>query len=282
MAMVFSRCQLQMKSLFKTSPNLFLFCIISVIALTGCTLPSCAPKNNNITNQTVQALIVGVADGKVAGPCPGSDVDANTFEAICKEKRIPVVKLVNNKATHNEVKQQLLNICRNSDLAIFYYSGHGGRARENFNPYQNEEADGVDDFLCLYDKAMLDDTIWEIISKAKGRVVCIFDCCHSETMYRAPMFIDKIEFGAPMYKNFADAVNKGGIFVIAGSPEADYSYGSAQGGQLTNAIRKHYKRGPVSYLTLFDRLENDKSLRAYQQPMCTVINGFDGNVEFLQ
>ena len=31
---------------------------------------------------------------------------------------------------------------------------------------------------------MVDDAVWNLITHAKGRVMCIFDCCHSGTMYR--------------------------------------------------------------------------------------------------
>lgn len=259
----------------------YTFLALVVLTLVGCDNISKSinpPTADNMQN--AYALIVGVADGKVAGPCPGSDVDANTFQSICNEKKIASIKLVNGQGTYNAVKTKLTEICNSYDTAIFYYSGHGGRAGTNFNPYAGEEADHVDDFLCLYDKAMLDDNIWKIISKAKGRVICVFDCCHSSSMYRAPLFTDKIKFGAPIMTNFVDAVNTGGIFVIAGSPEDAYSYGSVAGGQLTNAIRRHYKN--QTYLSLFELLENDKELRSYQRPICTIINGFNADIEFLR
>lgn len=238
-------------------------------------------KTNNPASVTnaAYALIVGVADGKVGGPCPGSDVDAHTFETICAVSDINATKLINEQATVKRVKAELQQLCETYDTVVFYYSGHGGQT-PSINPYAPFEGDGLDEFLCLYDKAMLDNDIWAIISKAKGRVICIFDCCHSETMYRAPMFVDKIEFGAPMFTEFNDANNPGGIFVLAGSPEAAYSYGSATGGQLTNAIKKHFYK--KTYAELFELLENDKQLRRYQKPMCTVINGFDINKEFLK
>lgn len=257
--------------------HLISYFLVAVAVVSGCDKSLTTVTTDKST--TSYALIVGVADGRVAGPCPGSDVDANNFEVICNSKNIKSTKLITAQATFDAVKSHLETLCSTYDTAIFYYSGHGGRTK-NFNPYVGEEADNADDFLCLYDKGMLDDDIWKIISKAKGRVICVFDCCHSETLYRAPMFTDKIKFGAPIMTNFVDAVNIGGIFVLSGSPEDKYSYGSPTGGELTNAIRKHQKN--KTYAELFDALENDKTLRSYQIPMCTVINNFNTNIEFLQ
>lgn len=48
------------------------------------------------------------------------------------------------------------------------------------------ETDGRDEFICCYDTGVIDNRIWDIVCKAKGRVFFIFDCCHSETMFRAP------------------------------------------------------------------------------------------------
>lgn len=242
---------------------------------------SCTDNDDIDRQPTVKthALLVGVENSLFVGPSPGSMLDVKTFAAICQTKRIKTTKLINSAATVAAVRSNLIEICNNNDLAIFYYSGHGGQTAA-FDPYNQHEGDGKDEFLCLYDKALLDDDIWQIISNARGRVVCIFDACHSETMYRAPMFTDKVIFGAPMYTNFVDAVNVGGIFVLSGSPEDAYSYGSAVGGRLTNAIKRHYNKR--SYLRLFDKLEKDKQLRSLQQPMCTIINGFDANVEFLR
>lgn len=253
--------------------------ICAVFTVTGCSTAEHSNSQRTNTVNNIGALVVGVADGKVAGPCPGSDLDARNFDILCAEKNIKTTVLINNHATYSSVKRKLSQLCKTYDTAIFYFSGHGGQTLE-LNPYVNPEPDHKDEFLCLYDLAMRDNDIWQIISKAKGRVICIFDCCHSATMYRAPMFTDKIRFGAPIVTNFVDAVNTGGMFILSGSPDDRYSYGSTAGGQLTNAIRKHYK--DKTYAELFELLENDKKLRSYQRPICTLINGFNADVEFLK
>lgn len=260
--------------------NGLLYSIITLLAVTlvGCTDQAGTTTTIHRTNPTVGALVVGVSDGRFAGACPGSDLDARNFVTICNTKSISSTLLINSQASFANVKARLRAACAEYDTVIFYFSGHGGQTKD-FNPYADEN-DAMNEFLCLYDRGMLDNDVWQIISKAKGRVICIFDCCHSATMYRAPMFTDKIKFGAPIMTNFVDAVNSGGIFVIAGSPEDAYSYGSVAGGQLTNAIRRYYNN--TTYAELFDLLENDKTLRSYQRPVCTIINNFDVSVDFLK
>lgn len=257
-------------------------CALLALLLAGCSditgsTTNTVVKTNSLTNTA--ALIVGVANSKFAGSCPGSDLDASNFASVCTVKGIKYTALVNTDGTYSTVKSKLQYLCDTYDTAIFYFSGHGGQTK-SFNPYGDNESDGNNEFLCLYDVAMIDDDVWKIISKAKGRVICIFDCCHSGDMWRAPTFTDKVKFGAPIITNVVGAVNSGGIFVLSGCPDDTYSYGSTDGGQLTNTIRKYFKN--QTYLSLFELVENDKVLRSYQRPVCTIINGFDGNVEFLR
>jgi len=87
--------------------------------------------------------------------------------------------LTDTNATARNVLDGIERVCEN-ELAIIYYSGHGG----TYYTQNPEEADGCDEFLVLYDYSIWDNDIWNIISQAKGNVVLIFDCCHSETMFQ--------------------------------------------------------------------------------------------------
>lgn len=66
-----------------------------------------------------------------------------------------------------------------SDFTVVFYSGHGGQDVVG----DASEADGKDEFMCLYDKPLYDNDIWKLLQKAK-RAVLICDCCHSKTMFR--------------------------------------------------------------------------------------------------
>ena len=69
-------------------------------------------------------------------------------------------------------------------LFIFTYSGHGGQYDKSSTA--KDETDGKDEFLCLYDGALIDNDLWVIFNKCKGRVFFVADCCHSGTIYRLP------------------------------------------------------------------------------------------------
>ena len=66
----------------------------------------------------------------------------------------------------------------------------------------------------------------------------------------------------------------------SGCPDDTYSYGSSSGGQFTNAIFRHFNE-KLTYQELWDKIKNDKTLRAYENPQSTVIGcGFDGKEIF--
>lgn len=137
-----------------------------------------------------------------------------------------------------------------NDFVILYYSGHGGQ-----NYYgDSSEADGKDEYLCLYDCGLLDNTIWNTISQGKN-VMLIFDCCHSETMYRAPTFKRVAMCGA------RNSVN---MLCWSGCPDSTYSYGSATGGEFTNSLLRNFT-GTETYSELWKKISSDKVLKSYEE-----------------
>jgi uncharacterized caspase-like protein len=97
-----------------------------------------------------------------------------------------IVVLTDKAATSSNVISAFENAV-NSDFSIFYFSGHGGSSSTS----DKFEIDGRDEYICCYDKGVPDNKIWDIICKSKGRVFLIFDCCHSETMFRTPGILFK-------------------------------------------------------------------------------------------
>ena len=91
-----------------------------------------------------------------------------------------VTKLSSKAATKAAVAKAMEEACK-ADFTVVFYSGHGGQD----NAGDPSEADGKDEFMCLYDTAFYDNDIWKILQKAK-RAVLVCDCCHSKTMFRAP------------------------------------------------------------------------------------------------
>lgn len=109
-------------------------------------------------------VIVGMETSKWGG-CPGADKDSNTMQTLIKQyvDSDHIVKLNNKDATVKAVKDALeAQIAKvpEDGLFIFTYSGHGGQNGKS--SVAKNETDGRDEFLCLYDGALIDDDLWEI------------------------------------------------------------------------------------------------------------------------
>lgn len=140
--------------------------------------------DKKIVSKDTAVVCVGMENSKVAGSCPGAGLDAQNMYKLLKQYANGGITLLHsNQATYGAVVAALTNALKH-DLCIFFYSGHGGRD-ERDNKNASGETDNRNEYLCFYDKFMVDDAVWNLILQAKGRVVCIFDCCHSGTMYRA-------------------------------------------------------------------------------------------------
>ena len=132
----------------------------------------------------VKLLSIGVAESKIAGRCAGADKDAKEMFEEVSSLVSPVYSrlLISEEATAANVSREMAAVCSDTDLAVIFYAGHGGSQKIKYNA--PEELDGKDEYILLHDTYMLDDQIWNIVSKAECRVFFIFDCCHSETMFR--------------------------------------------------------------------------------------------------
>ena len=241
-----------------------------VAATVALVLSGCKNVIDTITgDDTSCAVIVGVENSKFAGNCPGAKRDSNNMTSFLKKRVGKTVTLQDKEATKSAVKKALSDAVESYDYVVFYYSGHGGS--EALSTTGIEEDDGQDEFLCLYDTWMLDNEIWNIISKAKGKVFLIFDCCHSETMFRSP--------GVTLQKSIRKArttlrASRASGFKMlcwSGCPDSDYSYGSAAGGVFTNTLLDKFT-GSDSYASWWNKVINDDNLLANEEPQQTSIN----------
>lgn len=97
--------------------------------------------------------------------------------------------LLNEQATKAQIKSGIDWLAANvgqQDLAVFYYSGHGARYRDQ----DSDEPDAFDEFLCPQDTGVgggvetfiRDDEMRLWLQAVTGRtqnLAVIFDCCHS-------------------------------------------------------------------------------------------------------
>ena len=105
----------------------------------------------------------------------------------------------------------------------------------------------------------------------------IYDCCHSQTMYRAPGFKVRIPLSWDHRLNEQQGFS---MLCWSGCPDDTYSYGASTGGQFTNALLRHFDTNK-SYEALWNELKSDKVLRAYENPQSTALgNGFDAKQIF--
>lgn len=210
------------------------------------------------------ALVIGVETSRFAGDCPGAIKDTATISKLLKNFTKNIVRLTDSRATVKSVTAALKEVVKN-DLAIIYYSGHGGNAK--FSKVSLNEVDGKDEFLCLYDTYLLDNEIWNIIKNAKGRVFIIFDCCHSSDMFAAPSTMKLLAKDPPADIPGQTVVVDADIDMIqwAGCHESTVSYGSSYGGMLTNTINRYFDPS-LSYKELWDKVANESSLLAAQTP----------------
>lgn len=245
-----------------------MFCAL----LTGCTDPSYTDSGTqtdpSARTSSVSYVCVGMETSSRFGSCPGCAIDSYRMNDLFKNTfNYKGVLLQSESATRNAVLTAIRNAVSatpQDGLFIFYYSGHGGREFLNSSTtVEPQGADAADEYLCLYDTYLLDDEIWDTITKCKGRVFLVFDCCHSQTMFRS-ITVDfslaqglaiPLDNSVPMVKSTgfelkprAIALDSEGLRMLcwSGCLEAEYSYGSSRGGVMTNAILKYWKRG-ISY-----------------------------------
>ena len=146
--------------------------------------------------------------------------------------------LLDKDATVNSVKAALSDAVK-SDFTVVFYSGHGGQDYYG----DSSEADGKDEFMCLYDKPLYDNDIWKILSTGK-RVLLICDCCHSATMFRTAVFSRRAKL------------------LKAGKDSSSV--------QLTNTLLKHFDAA-LTYKQLWSKVKSDKQLKQFEDVQETVI-----------
>lgn len=282
--------------------------IIIAAVISGCFNSAIGPSYGSTSY-----LCVGMERSARFGECPGCALDAKRLSNLmANEFGYAGEVLISEQATKDVVVSKLKEGIERTPadgLFLFFYSGHGGQ--EALGGKEPDGADRKDEYLCLYDKHMLDDELWEIISKCKGRVFLYFDACHSATMYRsvAAEIRDIVKGENPgtakamvikgsdliTSKGFlfspgkfvkaralsADgAKSPSGILCWSGCEETEYSYGSSSGGTMTSAVMYGWKKGRT-YKSLWDSTSRlVESMQPGQNPVQTYIGtGFKDGME---
>lgn len=225
----------------------------------------------SISNSTTAIVISGVENSPKWGSCSGALTDCDTFQKIISKAadNYSVTVLRDEQATVKNWKEAVEKAVE-KPLAIVFYSGHGGSDTNHVLGTGANEVDGIDEFLCLYDKPLIDDEVWKIISKSKGRVFLVFDCCHSGTMFRTAKVnnLTNNNFGVFTNLNFKKLqtttrdIDGQSPSILCWSACADdtVARGNRFGGLFTNAIKNHFGVGQT-YKSIWNKLASDKSLQ---------------------
>ena len=216
----------------------------------------------------IRLLSVGMGTSRKFGACPGASLDAsNIYNKVQAKKK---VLLLERQATKSAVLSELIaavNGTSDSGLLIFFFSGHGGQIRSK----DPGEVDGYDETLCVDDGEIVDNEIWNIISKAKCRIFMVTDCCHSGTNYQQ---IDRPKVFT------MSTESRSGVRLLhwGGCSDNQYSYGDNSGGDLTNAILPYIGQG-VSYKDVFKKVK--RAVKESEVPTKAVI-GFNEDTELFK
>lgn len=177
------------------------------------------------------------------GECPGCDFDAQSIYTRTANSGMTSTLIMNQDATWKNVKANVLLSARGmkrGDLLIIMMSSHGGQLPDD----NGDEADGIDETICLWDGAVRDDEVLKLIKALPPglRIVLINDQCHSEGNFSAALRAVQrgVTFGL-CGKTVARPLLKAGdydgqVIQFAGCREATYSYGSDMGGTWTQTL----------------------------------------------
>lgn len=141
----------------------------------------------------------------------------------------------------NKLEEFIYN-SNSEDELWFHYSGHGSIRRD----ISNDEQNNIDSVLIPNDfqtnGVILDDDIYTIIKKVKGRLFLLFDCCHSGSICDLPwsiQYIDNKIIKTNINENELENTN---IYAISGSTDTQLSienynkFLQKKVGALTNAF----------------------------------------------
>lgn len=243
--------------------------LLSVMFLAGCSTAgtvaepvqtelTLAPTNSVSTGVQSRAVCIGLTrvdprsyDGW-DGACPGCDVDAKTLGRYFSSGGIPTTVLLNEACTLKNVKVVLASNAarlKAGDALIVATSGHGGQVPDK----NGDEADSMDETVCLWDGQWVDDDIMAFLSARIPDgvyVVIITDNCHAEGNFRAfrralrktTQLVTLGKYGKqPVLRLRAGATEDVRILQFAGCREESYSYSidAASGGTWTQTLLAH-------------------------------------------
>lgn len=280
--------------------QLLQLCMLSaILAFTGCAAfdfvnPSSVQDTLPFSDQAVMvqtdtacvrsAVTVGLTKVDPAkwdgwqGVCPGADIDEAVTRSYIDRSGAYTMRfsLRDLKATKYSLVASCITACqglKSNDLLFVSISSHGGEA-PNSTPGEAEEND---QYICLADGPLLDDTVGQLIDQAKKRVPGIrlalwLDMCNSGTMSRdrkkavRPRKPHDYAAGyAKRIRGRRDVPDGSGVLIISGCADGMSSYGDQfNGGTLTHAGFSVAGPNGLTYIGWFNAIK--PKMPSYQIP----------------
>lgn len=240
----------------------FAFGLSLILGAAGCAalpfaerdVPQFAPDGTNSVPRA--ALVVTLTHvnpkrwGGWDGAEPATVEDSRAVRAALEARGIPYLCLSNEAATVRGVLGAAEAVGRRvgeGGLIMLYFSGHGSQ-------WSGEtETDGLDETLCLWDGALSDNIVWQMLERVPEgvRVWMVTDCCHSGSNYRAPPPPHDYARGARSKRSWFSS-REPSLLHWGASTDATVAYGyPGYGGWFTYVLRKVYRPG-MTYREWFE------------------------------
>lgn len=228
-----------------------------------------------------KALCVGINDypGTI-NDLNGCVNDAEDWAALLSTEFAftQVNTLLNENATKENILNELTLLvdgAEDGDVIVFTYSGHGTQYVDE----DGDEEDYYDEALYVYDTAIIDDELREILDKLNpgATAYLIIDSCFSGTVTRLlinntelkPRFIQNLRaIGRLPRKRFLEEEMK--ELLLTGSSDSEYSYdayinGRYNGAMSYYALRRLEENTEATWEDFYSRLRLDLPSSTFPQ-----------------
>lgn len=117
-------------------------------------------------------------------PLAACENDALAFRDIAESLGYEAILLLTQEATTANFTQAMRQAIANlfsGDALFITFSGHGSQIS---NTSADEESDLLDETLCFYDRMLIDDELYALLSQLRPgvQVTAVYDSCHSGTV----------------------------------------------------------------------------------------------------
>lgn len=240
-----------------------------------------------------------------SGELTACEADATSMSKLLSAQGFNCTVFYTKKATSAAVLGKLREHARTlvaGDVLCFTNSSHGGQVQDAARG--GDEVDGWDETLCLWDREVIDDELWQLWSEfaAGVRIVMLSDSCHSGTVSRAlgnyhsitaftrnramPRDVAERVYAAnkDMYDGLQSVTDraavKAKVLLISGCADNQTSLDGAVNGLFTGTLLKVWKtyqaRGVVPSYRLLRQAINAQ-MPPYQTSQLYMATGYDSD-----